>query len=982
MERRADNAPPANWQDFEDLCLKLWRPKLVDAKKNGRSGQPQAGVDICGRDPKIEAWIGIQCKQKGRWPPKVLTIRQIKDEVRKAAKFRPPLSQFIIATTAQRDVKNQEFVRRLGYWRRKAGNFSVDLFAWEDIQDLRHELRPLRDQIAAARPPETESGLLGAWLKKVVKDHERLVPYFRQGTELTFLDRVYVKLKLADRQPAVDKDVLGLRYGAEDEVETRGQGPWSIRDLLGLDPAEHNWVTRRWMILGHPGAGKTTLLRHLAATVARQNPPPWIPVFESLSRLMREPEWLLDRIGRQMMRAGEPAEGLPAVLNRAGQEGRLLLLLDGLDEIGNERRDEAEALMRQLSARWPKAPLVVTSRQIGYQRFDRDFQELELLPLDGKGRREFLARWFGRKTGKPDSVRAERAAVALDWDPGLRDLASNPLYLTLIALLIEQGTVPEPQRVGLFDQVFELLLDGGYKYPKGEPMEAQEAVRRVLSHLAYSMTRDNRDAEPVTALEGRLYKAAADTLREPLERVPRWRRSMRPFLEDLAERTGILGPHDGPNTDWRYWHRTFREALAAEALEDRLRAKDGKALVLEHARQIDAEDLSRWAEPYALLVGRVEEPDDLVLALVNKNRALGLRAVATAQGLRDETLREILKLTGGWEERAKVYERLPELIDDPLRVLALLDQIRKRTRHGNDLFFLEQAVTAVGEKWPDAQRAAGQQQDRLYDHIPAPSAELFSWIETPNGGRGPLWREIPAGRFFMGSIEGTGYLPTVPPHEVLVRSPYQMAAVPVTVAQYAAFDPEHRSYYHGKVPEDELSSHPVERVTWYQAFAFCRWLSASFSRAAGARLPTEEEWEYACRAGTQSRFWSGSHKADADRVGWYISNSDHTQPVGSRPANPWHLYDMHGNVWEWTISETTDYSGRGACVEADPLTVAPEDRAASVDTERVVRGGSIWNEPNNARAAVRATRDPRSEGGDLGFRVCLPALSDLDARAR
>ncbi len=100
MERRKDHVPPAQWQDFEDLCLKLWRPRLIDAKKNGRSGQPQAGVDIFGRDPKTEAWVGIQCKQKGRWPPKVLRIRQIKKEIRKAAKFKPPLSHFIMSLPA------------------------------------------------------------------------------------------------------------------------------------------------------------------------------------------------------------------------------------------------------------------------------------------------------------------------------------------------------------------------------------------------------------------------------------------------------------------------------------------------------------------------------------------------------------------------------------------------------------------------------------------------------------------------------------------------------------------------------------------------------------------------------------------------------------------------------------------------------------------------------------------------------------------
>ncbi len=139
MERRKDQAPPANWQDFEDLCLKLWRPRLIDAKKNGRAGQPQAGVDIFGRDPKTEKWVGIQCKQRGQWPKKELTVGEIEAEVEQAESFEPPLSQFIVATTAPRDVKTQEFVRDFCDRRRANGGFSVDLFAWQDLQDWLQE---------------------------------------------------------------------------------------------------------------------------------------------------------------------------------------------------------------------------------------------------------------------------------------------------------------------------------------------------------------------------------------------------------------------------------------------------------------------------------------------------------------------------------------------------------------------------------------------------------------------------------------------------------------------------------------------------------------------------------------------------------------------------------------------------------------------------------------------------------------------------
>ncbi len=832
------------------------------------------------------------------------------------------------------------------------------------------DLNAQREQLAAVRPPEAPSGLLAAWLGKVAADHERLVPYFEGRTELALLERVYVQLQLATEHRGRPDDAAGELL--------RERGPWSLRDLVALDPAEHPWVTRRWAVLGDPGAGKTTLLRHLAGTLARLASPSWVPVFESLPRLLREPEWLLDRFERQLRQAGEPAEGLLAVLDREGQEGRLLLLLDGLDEVPRERRDEAETLLRRLCARWPASAIVVTSRPIGYRRPAGDFRELELLPFDRKSRREFLARWFGRASGKPAVERAAEAATALEQDPGLRDLASNPLYLTLMALIIEQGASPASRRTALYDQVFQLLLDGGYKYPKGEPMGAQQAVRQVLRHLAETMTRDNRDAEPVTALEARLYQPAADLLREPLERVPRWRRSMRPFLEDLAEHSGILGPHDGPDADWRYWHRTFREALVAEALADKCRGEDAQAPLLAHAREIAEEDLGRWAEPYALLTGRIDDPDALVKALMEENRALGLRALATAQSLSDETLDEVLALSQKWQERAKVYGRMGELVGDPRRALALLDRLRRRTRDGNDLFFLERAVAAVAESSPEVKRPAQDLRASLYDHVPPPPEELFRWIETPLDGRVEVWRGIPAGDFLMGSPEEEegAFEREHPQHAVEVKQPFRMAAVPVTVAQYAAFDPDHRSYHHDKVPEDQLPFHPVENVTWYEAVAFCSWLAASFPWAKGVRLPTEEEWEYACRAGTTTRYWSGEKESDLERVGWYGEGlQGHTHRVGEKPANPWGLYDVHGNVYEWTLSKwSADYSGREKGTEVDFQAIeAAESAAEASGGVRVFRGGSCWNGARDARSACRDGNGPLVASRDVGFRVVLPA---------
>ncbi len=743
---------------------------------------------------------------------------------------------------------------------------------FEERAERVEQLAVFRAELEELRGAGPERGLLRVYLEAVDRDHAELVPYFQRQAELALLDRVYVQLELRPEERG-----FAAREGTGGELLQ----PMGLRELLDLDPAEHRWVTRRWVVRGDPGAGKTTLLRHLAAALAREekeNPRPRrVPVFESLPRLVREPDLLLNRLARRLERAGHPAQGLQAVLDRAGQEGRLVLLFDGLDEVPKEERDEAEKMLRDVAARWPSSTLVVTTRPIGYRRLGYELLELDLLPLDAGRRREFLARWFGRRAGALDFARAGRELPVLEDDPGLRELAGNPLYLTLMALLLEKGTAPDRNRTRLYDQVFELLLEGKHR-PDGEPIDCQAGVQEVLRHLGYAMTRDNRDAEPVAALEARLYQPEADRLREPLERVPRWRASLRPFLDDLSRKTGILGPHDGPDADWRFWHRTFREALAAERLEQTAR-DEGMEAVLALAREV-AGDESRWAEPFALLTGRIADPDGLVRALVEANRSLGLRALATAPELRPETLTAVLALSEKWQERAEVYRRLPELVGDPERALALLDRLRRRTRKGNDLYFLDLAVRSASERWPDHARKAADLLGRFYDHVPPPSDDLFQWIDTPLDGRVPLWREIPAGRFWMGSPEGEGDNDERPRHEVVLTTPFRIGAVPVTNAQYAAFDPEHQATPWEGVSAAELRFHPAESVTWFAATSFCRWLAAHAPWARGARLPLEEEWEHACRAGTETRYWSGDDEAGLERVGWY--DSQFRKPGASR----------------------------------------------------------------------------------------------------
>jgi hypothetical protein len=131
--------PPKDSAAFVSLCLELWKDIWQDhgAQKNGRSGQPQAGVDIFGQHRGN--WIGVQCKQKNGLLRNKVTVKELEDEVKAARKFKPPLAKFILATTAPRDAKVQQRARLLTAQHKLQGLFYVEAWSWDDIWSELHQ---------------------------------------------------------------------------------------------------------------------------------------------------------------------------------------------------------------------------------------------------------------------------------------------------------------------------------------------------------------------------------------------------------------------------------------------------------------------------------------------------------------------------------------------------------------------------------------------------------------------------------------------------------------------------------------------------------------------------------------------------------------------------------------------------------------------------------------------------------------------------
>ena len=196
------------------------------------------------------------------------------------------------------------------------------------------------------------------------------------------------------------------------------------------------------------------------------------------------------------------------------------------------------------------------------------------------------------------------------------------------------------------------------------------------------------------------------------------------------------------------------------------------------------------------------------------------------------------------------------------------------------------------------------------------------------------------------------------PHEVTLTQSFQMGIHEVTQEQYEQVMGNNPSEFKG-------ANNPVDSVSWEEALEFCRKLSelpAEKSAGRVYRLPTEAEWEYACRAGTTTKYSFGDDDSKLGDYAWIGGNSGRTtHPVGSKKPNAWGLYDMQGNVWEWCQDRYGYYPGQAVTNPSGPT-------SGSV---RVNRGGSWYGTAGFCRSAHRYWYKPSFRYDSFGFRVCL-----------
>ena len=302
---------------------------------------------------------------------------------------------------------------------------------------------------------------------------------------------------------------------------------------------------------------------------------------------------------------------------------------------------------------------------------------------------------------------------------------------------------------------------------------------------------------------------------------------------------------------------------------------------------------------------------------------------------------------------------------------------------------VELAIVAFGQDRSAENRDKAMAALRISESVNAkPASSMWNILPTLTNSVGMKFKLLPGDTFTMGS--DSGEYPTdsqlrpghplrwqageKPAHQVTLTKLFEIGVYEVTQEQYESVTGTNPSRF-------ESPQNPVEQVSWQDALDFCRELSMlPEEKSAGYvyRLPTEAEWEYACRAGTKTLFSFGDDLNVADDYMWHGNNSSGvTHVVGQKLPNPWGLYDLHGNVWEWCLDWRTHYHNMSQTNPRGPM--------RGHGRGKVVRGGDHIDDNNqdrrlnvlSCRVTNRGSFDPEIMIPDIGFRVCRIHVTPL-----
>ena len=877
-----------------------------------------------------------------------------------------------------------------------------------------------RREEGKARPGEDElAGLAG---------HPELAQQLRRG----MLDARAVRPRVWSDLNADEAALQPLVEIAQERL--REQKPEQDSDRR--ETSEFRWradarhaalVQPRFVLTGDPGSGKSSFLRYLALcwagellraagdtagvppaaglhALAGWTRPAYTPIYIELRTLVGrfapppscedQPAALpglseLRAYLRDLL-APEGDAGFVDELFALLRQGRAALLLDGLDEISQaadpRRRAQVQAFVAALVEAFEAAPIIVTARPYAYRQGEwalEGFGRTALTPLERPRQEQMARRLFDRLLGHAAEREADAFVTALEHIPA--DLASNPLLLTLLAALWTRTPAQHrylPSTRGeLYRRALTLLLEDWVREKiKGFSIEkdlklAPEDFRLVLQLVACSAQEKRTQPDEVAVItDGDIFSAlntigrgeVAVGLLEHLTLLAGM------LLESVEQEPGVLVATYAKQ--FRFLHLSFQEYLAACELLYRQDSDRPHRLPVLPARRFPEGLVRRVTGAADLWPNVLRLAADELLYSGRKTDAWELLCLCCEPYLREDG-------------RAAQAALLALQVVDEIDLFDAVPDRRYRSFYDDVRDTAEKALDDIKHFTPEQRDVAG----RLLGRGPYPGHDTRSGVGVRRDGLPDIkWKPIPELDAETGQREFI-----YQENERRTEPDFWIARYPITHAQFQAFleaddgfrnpawwqglaaDEDHRAK-----PGDqwfEFWNHPRERVSWYDATAFCRWLTAraqeqpdllpdALRGRAGWRitLPTEWQWEKAARGHDGRQFpWgkeyvSGNANIDeryADAGSHYLQK---TSAVGMYPHekpehSPYGVADLSGNVWEWCLNEYEK----------------PERTQEEGDAIRVLRGGSWDYGVDFASALARYHYWFTDRHDNVGFRVVV-----------
>ena len=859
------------------------------------------------------------------------------------------------------------------------------------------------------------------YLKKAIEDYR----YFKfrgldtrsRGIDTPELDQAYITIRMVpetDRR-ALQKSKDGLLEPVAALVETETL-PKSIR-IFGdqetgsdempqpLTLVEAIRITPKLAVVGGAGSGKSTLLQWAGLACARAvvepkkltdeqidftrsaGEKPLLPVLIQLraynrycidKKVNRTAATLLEFLNDSVAEK-HPSLNLPLNFFEIHLRHKAcLMMFAGVDEVDPDDREHIRCAIEAVVGEFKENPrnrFLVTSRTVAYFGAAEvsGFRKCLVQNLSPEQRDLLIRNWCLAAYGGDEALNqagdlCRRIAIS---DERVRALAITPLMVTIFALVHYDRRELPRQRAELYEHAVRIILTEPYKEGEAaaELKREWETRRNRLAFIAFQMHAHDLDELP----EDELVDLVWPEFGTP-DQAKQARQAARDFVRRVADRGGLL---EEENRRYGFFtHRTFREFLAGRYLAEEKSAEEQAAFLLTKL------DQDTWIEPVRLAAG--------YLAINGEARA-----------------NQFIHLLSGLGETPKQ------------RVQAL-------TLAGMALFDLPPADPPSPKRTELSQSTVGQMVIHLVVNPPLVELPIRRKLGLALGELGdprldplnPPMVLVPAGPFHMGTSredkqclqaqEATSWDNEEPDHTLELPA-YQVGKYQVTNAEFRQFY-LHKGYENAQfwspagwqwrtgAWESDLSGYseayqrvirnwlvqrppdqrgqpfywddpawngnnqPVVGVCWFEAQAYCNWLSQATGRI--YRLPTEAEWEKAAR-GPDGRLWPWGIAWEASKCNCAESNEAFrgTTPVGMYPdgASPCEALDMVGNVWEWTSSLFKDYPYEPQDGREDPA--APG--------QRVLRGGSWGDYRSSARCAYRDGYVPGYYNGNVGFRLLL-----------